>query len=104
MWVRKIFLGHQQKELFNVPIKDLRLHNHRYFFKKFRMNPPSSYSFPEFDHISTPAERLCIRLRHLVIEDAHITIGLSYRLIPTTVGRIIRETIQVIWNCLVEKG
>ena len=36
--------------------------------------------------------------------DAHITIGLSYRLCPTIVGRIIREITQVIWNCLVEKG
>ena len=54
--------------------------------------------------VTTPSERLCVILRHLVTRDAHITIGLSYRLSPTTVGRIIRETTQVNWNCLVEKG
>ena len=54
--------------------------------------------------VTTPSERLCVILRHLVTRDAHITIGLSYRLSPTTVGRIVRETTQVNWNCLVEKG
>ena len=43
-------------------------------------------------------------LRYLVTGDDHTTIGLSYRLSPTTVGRIIRETTQVIWHTLVEKG
>ena len=54
--------------------------------------------------VATPAERLSVTLKHLATGNAHINIGLSYRLCPTTVGRIIRETNQVIWNCLVEKG
>ena len=93
-------MEHQQKGLFNVLIKE-----------KFQR--PSSYCFPTLDHISESLHYVaklqlplknCLTLRHLVTGDAHITIGLSYRLTPTTVGGIIRETTQVIWNCLVEKG
>lgn len=35
MWIHKIFLEHQQKRLFNVLLKDLRLHDLEYFFEKF---------------------------------------------------------------------
>ena len=42
-------------------------------------------------------------MRYLVTGDAQITIAASYRVSQTTVGRIIRETSQVIWDTLVAK-
>ena len=54
--------------------------------------------------VATQPERLYVHLRHLVTGAAHITIGHTYRLSSTKVGRILRETTQVICNCLVEKG
>ena len=49
-------------------------------------------------------QRLAITLRYLTTGDAHATIGASYRISPTKVGRIIRETCLAIWNRLIEKG
>ena len=115
MWIRKLFLEHQQKRLFNILVKYLALHDHEYFFKSFRMSPSTfetllSWVGPHIRksslrrEVAGPAEHLCVTLRYLVTGDAHITIGLSYRLSPTTVGRFIRKTTQVIWHTLVEKG
>ena len=115
MRIRKIFLEYQQKGLFNVLVKELRLHDHEYFFKSFRMNPTTHKLLLHWvgpyirksslrREVATPAEKLCATLGHLVTGNTNITIGLSYRLSPKTVGRIIPETTQVIWNCLVEKG
>jgi len=42
-------------------------------------------------------------LRYLATGDARFTIATSYRISPTTVGRIIRETCQAIWVVLKEK-
>ena len=36
--------------------------------------------------------------------DAQTTIGASYRISPTTVGRIIEETCSVLWHTLLEQG
>ena len=105
--MRKIFLEHQ--------CTNLCLNDHEYFFKSFRMNPTNSELLLSWvglfirkaslrREVETPGERLCVTLRQLVTGDAHITIGLSYRLCPITVGCIIYETTQVIWKCLVEKG
>ena len=38
MWVRKTFLIHQQKGIFNVLIKHLCLSNHENFLKFFQIN------------------------------------------------------------------
>ena len=48
----------------------------------------------------TPSERLALTLRYLTTGDAQVTIGASYRISPSTVGRIIHETSQVIWDVL----
>ena len=53
---------------------------------------------------TTPDERLIVTLRYLATGDAQFTIASSYRISPTTVGRIIRETTGVIWDVLCEKG
>ena len=41
-------------------------------------------------------QRLCITLRYLVTGNAHVTIATSYRMSPTTAGRIVKETSAVI--------
>ena len=44
-------------------------------------------------------------MRHIkIFGDAQITIGSSYRISPSSIGRIISETTEVIWNVLLEKG
>ena len=50
------------------------------------------------------APRLCVTWRYLVTGDAHVTMAASYRMSPTTVGRIMKETCAVIWNILCDKG
>ena len=49
-------------------------------------------------------QRLYVTLRYLVTGDANVTIAASYRMSPTTVGRIVKETCAVIWNVLCDKG
>ncbi len=49
-------------------------------------------------------ERLAVTLRHLATGDSHSTIAMSYRMIPTTVGRIIMETCRTIWSILIKSG
>ena len=43
-------------------------------------------------------------LRFLVRGDAFATIAHSYRMSETTVGRIVKDTCEVIWNVLKDKG
>ena len=101
---------------FHLLVRDLKLHDHEYFFKCFRMSPENfekltSWCSPYLVKATTrmrepisPSERLCVTLRYLVTGDAQVTIGASYRMSPTTVGRIIKETCKVIWQVLHEKG
>ena len=50
---------------------------------------------------ATVKERLCVTLRYLCTGDSQITIGTSYRISQTTMGKIISETYQAIWSFLV---
>ena len=52
----------------------------------------------------SPEERLCVTLRYVVTGDAHVTIAAGYRINPTSISRIIKETTKVIWNVLLDKG
>ena len=52
----------------------------------------------------SPSERLSVTLRYLVTGDEQISIAASYRISPSTVGRIIGETCKVLWQVLIEKG
>ena len=38
-WVRRIFQERKQKGEYHLLLQDLRLHDHEYFFKCFRMSP-----------------------------------------------------------------
>ncbi|XP_047141512.1 uncharacterized protein LOC124816382 [Hydra vulgaris] len=48
-------------------------------------------------------ERLAITVRYLATGDAHTTIAANYRMSPTTVGRIVHETCNAIWNNLLRE-
>ena len=115
MWVRKIFQERQMKGEFQMLVKDLQLFDREYFFRNFRMDPARfelllSWVAPYICKSSkrrattSPAERLCVTLRYLATGDAQFTIASSYRISPTTLCRIIRETTEVLWNILLEKG
>ena len=115
MWVRKIFQDRHAKGELNLLIKDMTLFDHEYFFKQFRMLPNKleellSFVDPLIEKSSerreavSPKERLCVTLRYLVTGDARVTIAASYRMSPTTIGRIINETCSKIWDVLLEKG
>lgn len=112
-WIRKIFQERKRKGEYHLLIHDMRLFDHEYFFKHFRMLPDKyekrlSYVAPLIRKSSLRREsisadqRLCITLRYLVTGDAKATIASSYRVGPTTVGRIISETCNAIWTKLLE--
>ena len=52
----------------------------------------------------SPVEQLCVTLRFFSSGDSQTTIASSYRISPTTVGRIICETCSTLWIVLVENG
>ncbi|XP_046862581.1 uncharacterized protein LOC124456087 [Xenia sp. Carnegie-2017] len=49
-------------------------------------------------------QRLLVTLRYLATGDAHTTIAANYRMSSTTVGRIIYETCNALWDKLKEMG
>ena len=115
MWVRDLFKQREEKGEYNILIRDMRLFDSEFFFRCFRMSPTTfeellSWIAPFIIKSSvrrataSPAERLCVTLRYLATGDAQFTIASSYRISPTTVGRIIRETCQVLWCVLTKKG
>ena len=111
-WIRKIFKERKQKGEFHTLMK---LYDHEYFHKQFRMSPQKleellTWVAPHIIKVSLrreaigPEERLCVTLRYLATGDAQVTIGSSYRISPTSIGRIVSETTEVKWNVLKEKG
>ena len=54
--------------------------------------------------VISPAERLSITLRYLISGDSQVSIASSYRVSPTSIGRIVEETCNVIWEKLLHKG
>lgn len=114
-WVRQIFRERKVKGEFHVLVQETKLFDHQMFFKMFRMLPPK---FEELLRLVAPSlikplarrepippeEMLCVTLRYLVTGDAFSTISASYRMSESSVGRIVKETCQVIWKKLLEKG
>ena len=114
-WVRPIFRERKLKGEFHTLIQDLKLCYSEYFFKQLRMTPTNleellSWVAPTIEKSSVrrkpigPEQRLCVTLRYLITGDAHVTILASYRISPTLIGRIIKETAGAIWDVLLEKG
>ena len=112
-WVRQIYQQRKQKGEYHLLVKDLKLFDDELFFTYFRMSTTKfegllSWVAPHITKSSMkreavgPSERLCVALRYLATGDAQSTIALSYRLSPTTVTRILYETLPVIWTVLNE--
>ena len=51
-----------------------------------------------------PKERLCLKLRYLASGDSHVSLAASYRVGQTTVGGIIPETYDTLWDILIREG
>ena len=111
MWVRKIFKERKQKGEFHLLVKEMQLHDQAMFFQYFRMCPTQyehllSQVAPELIKSSQkrepigPSERLCVALRYLFTGDSQKTISSSFRISPTSVGRIIYETTDAIARVL----
>ena len=115
-WVRKIYAKRQTKGEYHLLVQALKLHDQDYFFRCFCMSPENfemllSWIGPKIKKVTTKmrepvyvGQRLSVTLRYFVTGDAHVTIAASYRMSPTTVGRIVKETCAVIWNVLCVKG
>ena len=100
---------------FHVLVKELKLFDHEFFFKQFRMTPEKLEKFltmvaPRITRSLLcreaigPRETLCITLCYLASGDSRGTIVASYRISPVTVSRIINKTCLEIWNSLLEEG
>ena len=109
----KIFQEREEKSLFTTLIKILQLLDREYFFKNFRIDTRTledllSWVAPIVQKsalhrsTTTPAKRLCVTLRYLATGDFQTIISTNYRIIPTTMGRIISETCQTLWAVLSE--
>ena len=110
-WIRQIFLDRESKGEFCNLVGDLHLFDKEYFYRNFRKLTttferllswiaPSIVKSADKRPSTSPSERLAITLRYLATGDAQFTISSSYRVSPTTVGRIILETTSVIWDQL----
>ena len=116
LWVRRLYEERSFKGEYELLVRDLKLYDHEVFFKYFRMTPKTFEKILNFIALFITKkttvmrapicaeERLAITLRYLATGDAHTTIGASYRVSPTTVGRIIHETCKVIWIELNKNG
>ena len=106
MWVRKLFHERKSKGQFYILVQDLRLFNEENFFKYFRM---SATQYEEILSMVAPIikrecigpdERLSVTLRYLATGDSQTTIPMNYRISPTSVGRIVNETCEALWQVL----
>ena len=115
-WIRKLYEERDLKGEYRLLVRDLRLYDEEMFFRYFRMMP-TTYEIllrlvaPVIKKKSTKMrepigvdQRLSVTLRYLTTGDAHTTISNNYRMSPTTVGRIVCETCNAIWEKLKEAG
>lgn len=111
MWVRKLFQERKRKGEFYLLVQDLRLYDEEYFFKYFRMSvmqyeellsmvAPIIQKSSQKRECIGPNERLSLTMRYLTTGDAQTTIAMNYRISPTSVGRIIFETCEALWQVL----
>ena len=115
-WMGKMYEERNHKGEYSLLVHDLRLYDHEMFFRYFRMTPET---FDILLRLTVPIiqkkvtkmrepisvdQRLLVILRYLTTGDAHTTIAANYRMSPTTVGRIISETCNALWEKLTEAG
>ena len=111
IWVRRVYQERKQKGEFHLLIKDMMLHDNFLFFNYFRMNatqyeqllqkiaPRITKSSEKRESIG-PSERLSVTLRYVFTGDSQTTISSSFRISLTSIGRIVHETANVIWEVL----
>ena len=112
LWVRPTSRETKLKGEFHRLIQDLQSFDSEYSLKQFQMTPTKleelwSLVAPKIENSSVrldPEQRLCVTLPYLLTGDARVTIAASYRISPTSIGRIIKETTCEIWDVLLEKG
>ena len=114
-WVRQIYKDRKEKGEFNLLVQQSKFFDAEIFFQIFRM---SATQFEELLQLISPfiekdcmrrepiksEERLAVTLRYLATGDAFKTIGASYRISTASVSRIVKETCNVLWNVLKNKG
>ena len=113
MCLRQIYKDMKQKGELHLLIREMKLHDHTLFFQYFRMSPTQYEDL--LKQISTvviqkqsekrepigPSERPA--LRYIFTGDSQKTIASSFRISPTSIGRIIYENTDAIWNVLASK-
>lgn len=113
-WIRNIYLNRKAKGEYHTLVREAMLFDHEFFFQMFRMIPskfeellglvaPRITRWKARREAIGPEERLAVTLRYLVTGDAFISIAASYRLSAATVGRVVKETCQVLWEVLCAK-
>ena len=111
MWVRKVYQERKLKGEFRLLIKDMVLCDNFLFFKYFRMSPtqyeellqeidPRIQKCSEKREPIGPSERFSVTLRYLFTGDSQVTIAASFRISQSSIGRIILETTNAIWEVL----
>ena len=114
-WIRRIFLERESKGLFHILVHELKIFDEAYFYRNFRMSPlrfeellswvgPPIFKSNMRRSCASPEERLSLTLRYLATGDSQFTISTGYRVSPTTTGRIILETTNIIWNQICKRG
>ena len=87
------------------------LHDHELFFRYFRMSPTRyEHLLEQMGHAITKSsvkrepighsERVSVTLRYVFTGDSEVTLVSIFRISPTSIGRIIFETTEAIWNVL----
>ena len=100
---------------YNNLVREMQFHDHKFFFKMFRMSPsqledlinwvaPLIIKDSVHREAICPEERLCLTLRYLASGDSHVSLAASDRVSQTTVGRIIPETCDALWEVLTKEG
>ena len=113
-WMRKLYEERNFKGEYSLLVHDLRLYDREMFFRYFRMTtetfeillgliaPIIEKKVTKMRNPISVDQRLLITLRYLTTGDAHTTIAANYRM--RTVGRIISEACNALWDKLKEAG
>ena len=112
--VRQIYKDRKQKGEYHSLVLQAKQFDSEIFFQMFRMTAAKFEELLRFispyiekDCLKResikPEERLAVTLRYLTTGDSFKTISSSYRMSDTTVGRIVKETCNCLWNVLKEK-
>jgi len=89
----RLFVERRSKGLYNVLVKDLKLFDHEYFFKAFKMNPttfeellswiaPFIQKSSKIRDVTQSSERLSIALWYLTSGNAQLSIASTFRVSP----------------------